>query len=178
MVFNWLDIVIFIVVLASLILGLIKGFIRQIVGLAAVIVGFLLAAKYYLPASRVVERVIDAHGWSQLIAFLVVFIAVLLAGWLIAFLLSKLIRGPLKFLDHLVGGGLGFLKGTLISGVIVFALLVFPVDRGSLLKSRLAPYCYWITKGFVHVIPQELKERFKEAYQQIVREKKPYGKEI
>lgn len=178
MVFSWVDIVIFVVVLISLILGLIKGFIRQIIGLAAVIVGFLLAAKYYLPASQAVGRIIDAQRWSQLIAFLIVFIAVLLAGWLIAFLLSKLIHGPLKFIDHLLGGGLGLIKGVLICGVIIFALLVFPVDRAGLLKSRLAPYCYWITKGFVHVIPQELKEKFKEAYREIVGEKKPYGKEI
>jgi len=178
MAFTWLDIVIFIVLVVTLILGLIKGFIRQLVGIAAVVVGLILAAKYYLPFSRTVDRLVSADRWSELIAFMLLFIGVLVAGWLVAFLLSKLIRGPLKFVDHVLGGALGVFKGVLICGVLVFALLVFPVNKNGLMKSRLAPYCYWITKGFVHLIPRELKEKFREAYKEIVREKRPYGKEV
>ncbi len=178
MIVNWIDIIILVILLATLILGLIKGFIRQVIGLAAVVAGLLLAAKYYLPVSRGVSRVVDAEKWSGLIAFLVVFLAVLLAGWLIAFLVSRLVRGPLRFIDHLFGGGLGLLKGILICGVIVFALLAFPVDKKALIESRLAPYCYWITKGIVRLIPQELKEKFRDTYNDIIKEKRPYGKEI
>jgi membrane protein required for colicin V production len=178
MTFNWMDILILVILAVTLILGLIKGFIRQVIGLAAVVVGLLLAATYYLPVSRTVRRVVAAEKWSELIAFLLVFLAVLVAGWLIAFLVSKLIRGPLRFIDHLFGGALGLLKGVLICGVIVFALLAFPVDKKALLKSELAPYCYWITKGIVRLIPQELKDRFKETYKDIIKEKRPYGKEV
>lgn len=178
MIFNWMDIVILVILLVTLILGLIRGFVRQLIGLAAVVVGLLLAASYYLPVSRGVSRVVAAEKWSGLIAFLVVFLAILGAGWLIAFLVSKLIRGPLRFIDHLFGGALGLLKGVLICGVIVFALLAFPVDKKALLESKLAPYCYWITKGIVHLIPQELKDKFKDTYKDIVKEKRPYGKEV
>ncbi len=178
MAFNWLDIIIGVILLVSLILGLIKGFVRQIIGIAAVVIGFFLAAKYYLPSSRIVSRIISAEKWSHLISFLLLFIGVLLAGWLVAFLLSKLIHGPVKFVDHVFGGALGLLKGILISGVVVFALLVFPVDKNGLLRSRLAPYCYWTTRGFVHVIPKELKEKFREAFRDIGGERKSYGKEI
>lgn len=178
MAFNWLDVVILALLAISLILGLIKGLLRQVIGIAAVIVGFLLAARYYLPVSRTVGRFVSAGKWAELVSFLLLFIAVLLAGWLLAFLLSKIIHGPLKFFDHLLGGGLGLLKGILLCGVIVFALLVFPVDKKGLLESRLAPYCYWITKGFVQVIPTELKVKFKEAYEEITGKRRVHGKEI
>jgi membrane protein required for colicin V production len=178
MIFNWMDIVILIILLVTLVLGLMKGFVRQIIGLAAVVVGLLLAATYYLPVSRGVSRVVAAGKWSELIAFLLVFLAVLVAGWLISFLVSKLIRGPLRFIDHLFGGALGLLKGVLICGVIVFALHAFPVDKKALSESKLAPYCYWISKGIVQLIPQELKDRFKDTYNDIVKEKRPYGKEV
>ncbi len=178
MVGSWMDIVILVILLITLIIGLIKGFVRQVIGLAAVVAGLLLAAKYYLPVSQIVNRLVATEKWSGLIAFLVIFLAVLVAGWLISFLVSKLIRGPLKFIDHLIGGALGLLKGILICGVIVFALLAFPVDKKALLESRLAPYCYWMTKGIIHLIPQELKEKFRETYKDIVKEKRPYGKEV
>ena len=73
---------------------------------------------------------------------------------------------------------MGLLKGVLICGVIVFALLAFPADKKALLESKLAPYCYWITKGIVQLIPQELKDRFKETYKDVLKEKRPYGKEV
>lgn len=176
--FNWLDVVILVLLLITLILGLIKGFIRQVIGIAAVVGGLVLAAKYYLPFSSVIGRLISVAPWPQLIAFFLLFIGVLVVGWMITFLLSKLIRGPLKFIDHLFGGALGLLKGVLICGVIVFALLVFPVDKNGLVKSSLAPYCYWMTKGVVHIIPKELKEKFRQAYKEMVGERKSHGKEV
>ena len=71
-------------------------------------------------------------------------------------------------MNHVLGGGMGLLKGILICGVIVFALLVFPVNMRALKNSFLAPYCLKMAKIVVEIIPQELKESFKEAYDEIM----------
>jgi len=42
------------------------------------------------------------------------------------------------------------------------------VDKQALMRSSLAPYCYWLTKGMVRVVPRELKEKFKSTYEEIV----------
>lgn len=178
MISNWLDIVLAVILLLSFILGLIKGFVRQIVGIAAVVVGLILAAMYYHYVSRVLIRAIVREPWSNLIAFLLIFLAVLAIGWLIGVLLSKLMVGPLKFFDHFLGGVLGVCKGVLIYGVIVIAMLVFPVDKQALMKSTAAPYCYWLTKGMVQVIPSELKEKFKETYTEIIESTRKHGEKV
>lgn len=178
MSFNWLDIFLLVILAVTLIIGLIKGLVRQLVGIIAVIAGLILAAFYYPYAAAVLSRLPISEGWSSLIGFLVIFIVVLLLGWLVSFLLSKLMKGPLKFLNHLFGGALGLVKGVLICGVIVFAMLVFPVDRMALQESSVAPYCYWITRGLVQLIPKELKEKFKEAYDDIVGSSEKHGKEV
>jgi membrane protein required for colicin V production len=165
---NWLDIVILAVIVISFILGLIKGFLRMIIGIAAAIAGLIIAAIYYRPFSRVFGRMFSSEVWAHLAAFAVIFIAVLLVGGLVSFLLSKVIKGPLRFVDRLFGGALGLIEGILICGVLVIAQLVFPVDKQALMRSSLAPYCYWLTKGMVQVIPRELKDKFKETYQEIV----------
>jgi membrane protein required for colicin V production len=178
MISNWLDIVLIVILLVSFILGLIKGFVRQMVGIAAVVVGLIVAAVYYQPFSRVLIRAFVSEHWSHLIAFLLIFLAVLAAGWLIGLLLSKLMVGPLKLLNRFFGGALGIIKGVLICGVIVMAMLVFPVDKQALMRSSLAPYCYWLTKGMIQIIPKEMKDRFKQTYQEIIESVRQHGEKI
>ena len=74
----------------------------------------------------------------------------------------------MKLLGH-VGVYLtnGLLKGILICGVVVFALMVFPVNKRVLVESQIAPYCVFVTRAVVGLIPQELKDKFKEVYQDI-----------
>lgn len=168
MIFNWLDIVLFIIIVVSLILGIIKGLMRQVIGLAAVLLGLVLALVYYPYVSQLYLRWVDSHVLSHFLGFITIFIAVLCLGWLVSWLISKIIKGPIKFINHVLGGGLGFLKGVLICGILVFALLVFPVSVQALKNSYLAPYCLGMTKLVVKVIPQELKDTFKETYEDIM----------
>lgn len=178
MIANWLDIVLLIIVLITAILGIIKGFVRGIIGIAAAVAGLILASLYYpLPASFLFTF-ISSENWSKFIGFLIVFFAVLSVGWLIAFLLSKLMKGPLKFVDHLMGGILGCLKGIIICGVVVFALLLFPIERKSLTESSLAPECLKVTKALFTLVPRELKEQFKLAYEDIIGRPKRHGKKV
>jgi membrane protein required for colicin V production len=168
MIFNWLDIVLFIIIVLSLVLGIIKGLMRQVIGLLAVLLGLVLALVYYPYISQLFLRWIDNQVLAHFLGFITIFIVVLSLGWLISWLISKIIRGPIKFLNHVLGGGLGFLKGVLICGILVFALLVFPVNVQALKNSFLAPYCLGITKLVTKVIPQELKDTFKETYEDIM----------
>jgi membrane protein required for colicin V production len=47
-------------------------------------------------------------------------------------------------------------------------LLVYPVNVQALKNSILAPYCLGITKVVAKVIPQELKDTFRETYEDIL----------
>ena len=178
MIGNTLDIVILVILVATLVLGLIKGLVRQVIGVAAVIAGLVLAARYYDRVAAVFGRAFTTEKWASIVAFAVVFIVVLLVGSLISFLVRKLLPGPLRLADHLFGGVLGIVQGVLIGGVIVFALLAFPVNKQLVTESRLAPYCHWLTKVMVQLIPQDLKDRFNQTCREIVEGKRSHGQEI
>jgi len=165
---NWLDVVFLVIIVICFVFGLIKGLLRMVIGVAAVIAGLIIAALYYRPFSRVFSRLFSAEIWAQLVAFVIIFIAVLALGALVSFLLSKVVKGPLRFIDRVLGGALGLIEGILICGVLVIAQLAFPVDKQALMRSGCAPYCYWLTKGMVQVIPRELKEKFRVTYEEIV----------
>jgi membrane protein required for colicin V production len=167
-IFNWLDIVLFIVICVTLVIGIIKGLVRQVIGLLAVIVGLILALLYYPYIAYLFGRVVSSQVLSYFLGFISIFLFVLCLGGIISWLVSKMIKGPLKFMNNLLGGALGLIKGVLICGVLVFALLVFPVNVRALENSFVAPYCLKMTKAVIGLIPQELKESFKEAYEDIM----------
>ncbi|MFP4082447.1 MAG: CvpA family protein [Candidatus Aminicenantes bacterium] len=176
--FNWLDIVLLAVLIITFILGIAKGLIRQIIGIVAVIIGLILAVHYYAYFSQFYWRLISHRTLSHLLGFFTVFIAVLCIGWLTAYWFSKLMKGPLKFLNHAAGGALGLVKGILICGVTVFALLIFPVNKKVLKESELAPYCLEITRAAYYLIPESLKQQFQEAYEDILGKRRRYEKRI
>jgi uncharacterized membrane protein required for colicin V production len=87
-------------------------------------------------------------------------------------------KGAIQVVNHFLGGVFGLLEGVLIGGALVFALLVFPVDREAVAQSRLAPYCYGLTKAAVGLIPAELKNAARNAYQSVFGKEKSHGQEI
>jgi len=148
---NWLDVLLLLILAVLFILGLFKGFVRQLIGLA------LLFAPL---AARDV--------FSHFLAFAAIFLIFLCLGWLISRIIGRFVKGPLKFFNHVLGGVLGILKGILLCGIICFSLLVFPVTTGVLKESTLAPLCLKMTRYVVRLIPQELKDRFNQTYHEIV----------
>ncbi len=107
-----LDIIFAVVLLVTLVLGLIKGLARQAVGLVAVIAGLLLAARWYPRAGVLVRKIVSNGVVADFIGFLALFAVVIAAGWLVGLLISKLMKGPLNFLDHVFGRGIRALQGS------------------------------------------------------------------
>jgi membrane protein required for colicin V production len=167
MVFNWFDILLLVIIAISIIIGAWRGFIRQIIGLIAVIVGLVLALKYYSFGARIFVFVRN-EVLAQLLGFFLIFVVVLCIGWAINILLAKAVKGPFKALNRLLGAGFGLIKGVLICCVVVFGFLIFPINAKALEESQLSPYCIEIARAAYDLIPQELKDKFNEAYQEIM----------
>ena len=167
MVFNWLDILLIVIIAITVIIGAIRGFVRQIIGLLAVILGLVLALKFY-PYGKEVFTFLRNEVLAQLLGFFLIFVIVLSVGWVINILLAKAVRGPFRSLNHFMGAGFGLLKGLIICVVVVFGFLVFPVNTRILEDSVLTPYCMEIADTAYNLIPQELKDKFKEAYQEVL----------
>lgn len=175
---NWIDVILICVLALTSILGVIKGLVKQVFGLFAGIIGLILALGFYSQVSWIYLRFVSNEVLANFLGFLTIFLVVLCLGWVSSYCLSKFIKGPLKLLNNILGGGLGLLKGILICGVVVFALLVFPISKKALKESVLSPVCLQMTRAMISLIPQELKEKFKEAYQEITRRVEKDGKKI
>ncbi|MDR2146209.1 MAG: CvpA family protein [Tannerella sp.] len=133
---NWLDILILCLAAAGLIKGLIDGMIRQVVSLAAIVIGIYLCSGVAGSLSVFLSQI----DWfpkfyigfiSYLIGFLLIVSIVLLAGKIVHRLVSDT---PLSIFNHLTGGALGLVFMLLFISLMLNIIEL--LDKNSLLLSQ------------------------------------------
>jgi membrane protein required for colicin V production len=165
---NWLDIILLLILAASIIGSFRKGLSRQIIHLTAVVAGILLGAWFY---GNVAEYLLP-HVSSQLAAnlggFLIVFCAVLLLGALVSWTVGKFLRVTgLSIVDHLLGAVFGLLRGILVAVAILMGVMAFSRDGTpprAIVESRVAPYVSKASNVFADMAPHDLKQGFRKTY--------------
>jgi membrane protein required for colicin V production len=115
------DVAIIAVVALSTILAMIRGVVRELVALAAWFVGVAAAIAFSATLAGRLGGLDVAPLARELIAFLLILTAVLIAGALTGALLRGAVHAiGLRVLDRFLGGVFGFARGLL--AVLVFAL--------------------------------------------------------
>jgi membrane protein required for colicin V production len=140
---NGADLLILGVLLLSMLLGLIRGFVREAIGVIAWLGGLWLAWRYAhvvepLLAGRVGDPPVSTWAARTLIV-----LGVLVIGWILAGILGYMLRhsGLSIMVDRLLGLVTGFVRGAVV--VAVFVLLgqfVQLTQTGWWKSSRLMPY--------------------------------------
>lgn len=158
---NLLDIVIIIIISTFSIFGLIRGFVKEIVSIISIVLGFYIALHWYEEAARYFT-VLKNQNLQNILGFIIVFIVVSL----ILGLLGKLVSLPLKgidlgCIDHLLGLVFGFVKGVVVVCAILLVLVSFmPPSNKVLAKSQLTPTIISLTKTIAAFSSPRLKEQF------------------
>jgi membrane protein required for colicin V production len=110
------------VIAASVLLGLWRGVVSEVLALAAWVVAFFVARVWAQEVATWLVAWIAEPGIRLAAAYVLVFIAVLLAFALARMLISLMLKAVgLGLLDRLLGGAFGVLRGIL---VVVFTVLV------------------------------------------------------
>jgi len=148
------------VILLSLIQAASAGFFQEAFGIAGLIFGYLLAAWNY---QRLAGR-FASYGAAWLVeiaAFLVIFVGVMLLAGLAGRITRWMTQeAGLTFVDRILGGALGLLRGCLVDSVVLVSLAAFTPTSRWLQGSELAPYFLVAGRAAVWVAPAELRTRF------------------
>ncbi|MBN1307432.1 MAG: CvpA family protein [Chitinispirillaceae bacterium] len=127
-----LDIIIAVITAFLIFTGLRRGLIGEIIRLSAMIVGIFVAFLYHQDAAMrsPLRHVPLQPEIRNALAFIIIYclcaVAIIMAGLLI----KKIVHlTPLGWIDRLVGGLIGFLKGLLIAYVACLSISSFPVRR-------------------------------------------------
>lgn len=152
------DAVFSVAVLLSVIVGLVRGLVMEAMSLAGWFVAFALApwlmphAVPYLPIGE------SGSAVNHAAAFLVCYLAVLLAWSLIAHLLRLLVRKSLlSWPDRLLGGVFGFVRGIVLLTVFTVLVLMTPLAQSPWWQqSGVVPWVQSLVQGVRPLLPQDL----------------------
>ena len=127
---TWFDYVVFAILGLSVLLAAFRGAVREITALAGWAAALILSGLFaqqlaqWLPVSL-------SHMLRAVIAYLVIFLSVLLLSGLVGLLLAKLFRAAgLGFTDRAVGAVFGLVRGAVIVfvGVMLAGLTSLPKE--------------------------------------------------
>ena len=161
---NGFDIALLIVMGILVVVGLMKGLVRILVGFAALVAAFLVASRFHRPLAESLGRLDVSIEIVRLLCYLALFIAVMLAGAVLAFLVRKLLKvAMLSWADRLAGAALGVAAAFLAFSLLVVPIVAYAPDGAGILeRSVLAPYVLVVADLAAQVAPDDLVDRFRQ----------------
>ena len=167
---NWLDLVLLLILLWSVVTSFRKGLTREIVGLVSVVLGLLLGSWFYGSAAALVQPYVNSKTAANFAGFFLVFCVVIVAGSLLSFVIGKFLRVTgLSVVDHALGAGFGLIRGGLVAVALIMGVMAFTQSGKppqAVVNSRMAPYLVQGARVFASMAPYELKEGFHKTYAQ------------
>ena len=125
------DYVVLVIMGLSVLLSILRGFVRETLALASWLVAFFVAKLYTLELAPLLPQSIPNQPLRLLAAFLILFLATLLICSLLAIALSEVFkRAGLGWMDRCLGALFGLARGMIIVCVLVLlgGLTTLPKD--------------------------------------------------
>jgi membrane protein required for colicin V production len=159
---NLLDVILLVVIAFSSVYGLFKGLVKEVISLLAVIIGFIGASRFYEEVSPLLKGLGLGEQAANVFSFFILFIIIFMALALIGKLLHKLVHAIfLGWLNRLGGISFGFIRGIIVSGIIIFILTIILSEKAPLLsESKITPHIMSISKVLLSLVPGDLQKRF------------------
>jgi membrane protein required for colicin V production len=166
-VWNWLDWVLATIVVISVLTAIMKGFITELISLATVIAGLIVAAAKYRQVAVYFEDVTKSQEVALAVAFLALFVAVLLLGAVISVLARKLLKtAGIHWFDRFMGGIFGLVRGVVVDSVLLMVMVAFAIKPGAVQTAALAPYVTTGARVIALAMPSELRAQFRAGFEQ------------
>jgi membrane protein required for colicin V production len=156
---NNLDVLLLLIVGLSVLAGLMKGLIREVFSLAGVLLGIILALLFSPQFSEFLGRWIPYENAAYGAALFIIFTATILAATMLAHVLTKAVEvASLGFMNRLLGGAFGILRGALIGLILVLGLtLILDPGHDVLTGSRVTPYLALGARAVAPVLPTDIR---------------------
>jgi len=126
---NYFDVLVFIILIYGLLSGFFKGFIVEIAGVVALILGILGSFKFSNVLGDTIEVFIDWDSKTiQIVSFILLFIFIIYSISLLAKMITKTLNLiALGWLNRILGGFFGILKWAVV--LSTFTLIISELNE-------------------------------------------------
>ena len=167
---NAVDVVLILIVALSTLGGLMHGFSRLVVGLVTAVAGIFLGFWFYGIVAAPLLPYVSRPEIANALGFLIILGLSVLAGTILGRMLGRLFKWVgLSWMDRLLGGAAGFLRGVLVAIALITVVLACAPNPppNMIIDSRLLPYVLQASRVLVQVTPKELKDAFEETQDKV-----------
>ncbi len=170
MALNWLDYAIISIILISTLVSLFRGFVREALSLVFWVAAFWVAQMFFRELAVPLGQWIKVPSLQLIAAFAIIFLAVLMLGGLVTFVIAKLIDATgLSGTDRVIGMLFGATRGALlVAGLVLLAgLTPIPQDpwwQQSQLVGHFEELATWL-RG---LLPADIAERIRLGGEQLI----------
>jgi len=157
---TWPDYAILGAIVISILVGALRGFIKEVFSLVVWAAAFIIAYQYGGDIASLMEGHISLPSARTAMGFTGLFIVVLLIGGLLNYILGRLVESTgLSGTDRLLGGVFGAARGLalVIAVLLVAGFTPIPADpwwKGSQMVQRLMPFVEWSSR----FLPENVSE--------------------
>jgi len=149
---SWIDYVVVAIGVASAAFGFWRGFVKEAIALMTWLVAIVLAWQAaWLVEDRLGEWTAapELRVWA---ARAIIFIAVLIVGGLLSWLMRALIRkSGLSGTDRSLGALFGLARGVLLVGLVAIVIDLADLETESWWgEARLRPFCEQVAEGIIY----------------------------
>jgi membrane protein required for colicin V production len=160
MALNWVDYALLAVFFISIVGGLVRGGVREVISLCTWIAAFFIASTFAKPLANAFSAGNDAQStlssvphisyFALGVSFAVLFFATIIVGTIFGYLATRVVEGGgISFFNRLLGGVFGFARGYLVNLLIVFlvqltAFAERPIWTQSSLVHSFQPTVKWL----------------------------------
>ena len=147
------------VIITSILIGFLRGFVKEVISILALLLAAWVAVNYgsYL-GSYFAPWINDPNGqlWA---GFLFGFLSIIIAGMIIARLLSKIFRLSLSAkIDRIFGAVFGCFRGAILLAIIVMGgQLTSFQEKAWWIESSYVPYAKLLADKMIEHAPRSLE---------------------
>ena len=155
------DYVLLAMLLASALVGILRGLIREAMSLAIWVLALWCAARFDAQVAELFSNTLKDPLWRLWAARLAVFVGVLFAGSVLAWIVSYFVRrSVITGTDRTLGMLFGLARGVLLAGILVLALELggFAAEPWWR-ESKLIPYAAAVAAELREVAQLQLAEQ-------------------
>ena len=145
-----IDYIIIAIIAFSIIVSLLRGFVREVMSLASWVVAFIVASQFYPYLANLLTQ-IESEYVRNGVAIAILFVLTLIVGGIVNYVISQLVdKTGLSGTDRVLGACFGFLRGVLIVAALLFFVDTFTNFNQNEMwtTSKLIPHFAFIEQWF------------------------------
>lgn len=157
---SWVDIAIVTIIGLSVLTGLFRGFVKELVALCVWVLAIWLGYHYSQSLDPWLKPYIQEQSPRTVVAFIVILFATLLAGGIVNAVLGFILKqAGLSGTDRTLGMGFGFVRGVFIVGLLMVAMKMTSLpyeqySKDSSLYAKFDPFVAWLSAKMPDIIKQ------------------------